>query len=145
MFLAALFVIAQMENTQMPISIIDKTCNTIQQWKWTIWVNFTNVMLSKRESDKKNADTIIPFMYKVQNYVKAILLKARIKVSIESEIWGRLLSCWSVLCLDWVHKCVQFAKTHCIWYMHICVCILYFNTNFAKNLYACSIHKIYVL
>lgn len=43
-------------------------------------------MLSKRESDKKNADTIIPFMYKVQNYVKAILLKARIKVSIESEI-----------------------------------------------------------
>ena len=43
------------------------------------------MMLSKREPDKKNACNIIPFMYKVQKYMKVILLKVRIEVSIGSE------------------------------------------------------------
>ena len=48
-------------------------------------MNFTNIMLSKREPDKKNACNIIPLMYKVQKYVKVILLNIRIEVSIGSE------------------------------------------------------------
>ena len=71
-------------------------------------MNFTNIMLSKREPDKKNACNIFPFMYNVQKYMKVILLKVRIEVSIGSESMRKasVVLEWSVFGSEyWVHGC----------------------------------------